>query len=280
MRSLPPTALAIAAVVMMSLMPTSWVASFAGDLSSILWVPLSPISHAATAARVWMRPQPVAASEGEQKLIEERDYYRGLWHSQLQRVKELEQRIGQYEMTAAMAPGAHADPMVAVDVLSRTGGSGSTSLKINAGRRSGIAAGDVVVIPGDAIVGRIASEVGEITSFVSCLANSGGGRIDAIIIPASQERSKNPRGVPVQLAPDSGALRGDIELAGEARAGDVVRLADRTWPPGAQGLRIGIVTEVRRKDSQPLRGEVVVVPIVDSATVGSLIVKLTQGGER
>lgn len=261
----------------MSFMPTAWVAGLTGDLSSILWVPLSPLSHAATSLRVWMRPEAVAASQGEQALLVDRDLYRGLWHAQMLKVEELERRVAQYEATAAVSPGSQPTPMVAVDVLTRTASTGASALKINAGKRSGIAPGDVVVIPGDAIVGRISPEVGEISAFVTCLANPGIGRMDAIIVPASEERARRPKTIAVQLTPDAGMLRGDIDLSTAARAGDVVRLSDRTWPAGAQGLRLGVIREVRRKDSQPLRGEVIVEPAVDPATVSSLIVKLSTG---
>ncbi len=54
-------------------------------------------------------------------------------------------------------------------------------------------------------------------------------------------------------------------------------MKDPSWPSGAQGMRIGVVTEIKRKDEQPLRGEIIVRPAVDPAVVGELVVKLSAG---
>jgi cell shape-determining protein MreC len=163
-------------------------------------------------------------------------------------------------------------------VLSRTPGSGGVALKLNVGNQQGIAAGDIAIVDGDAIVGRIAPEVGAVSSTVLSVGNRALGRIDGYVVPADQEKSKRPQVIAVQLLPDGkGDLRGDIDLRSPARTGDIVRVKDPAWPAGAQGMRLGVVVEIKRKDAQPLRGEVIVRPAVDPNMVGELVVKLSQG---
>lgn len=246
-----------------------------GDLSSVLWVPLSPLSHGATAMRLWLRPRPVTPSTDEATAVAERDYYRGLWHADRIRIEQLEKTLRRYEVTVGLSSNVGTIRLASAHVIARTPGSGGVALKVNAGAQHGISAGDVAVVDGDALVGRIAPEVGAVTSVILSISDRSVGRFDAYIVPAAQERSNRPAVISVQLLPDgSGNLRGDIDLASEVRPGDLVRLKDSMWPAGAQGMRVGVVSEVKRKDSQPLRGEVSVRPAIDPAVVGEIVIKL------
>ncbi|MDA0214171.1 MAG: hypothetical protein O2875_02270 [Planctomycetota bacterium] len=280
MRRIPPIALVVAFVVMLGLLPTRWIAPLTGDLSSILWVPLSPIAHGATAMRLWLRPPKVTTTEGDGSISADRDYYRGLWHAEQILVQELEKKLSAYEVISGASKRAGAVRLAAANVLSRTTGAGGAALKLNVGTQQGISAGDVAIVDGDAIVGRIAAEVGAVSSTVISIANRSIGRIVGYIVPADQEKSKRPQSIVVQLMPDAkGNLRGDIDLGSAARPGDVVRVKDPGWPDGAQGMRLGVVMEIKRKDEQPLRGEIVVRPAVDPNMVGELVVKLSQSSQ-
>ena len=263
---------------MLGLFPTRWIAPLTGDLSSILWVPLSPISHATTAMRLWLRPRTAASTEGDAAILADRDYDRGLWHAEQIRVQELEKKLDTYEAVSGQTKSGGAVRLAAANVLSRTPGAGGVALKLNVGTQQGIAAGDIGIVDGDAIVGRIAPEVGAVSSTVLSVGNRAIGRIDGYVVPANQEKSKRPQVIAVQLLPDgNGDLRGDIDLGSPARPGDIVRVKDPAWPAGAQGMRLGVVVEIKRKDAQPLRGEVIVRPAVDPNMVGELVVKLSQG---
>lgn len=276
MRRIPPIALVVAFVVMLGLFPTRWIAPLTGDLSSILWVPLSPIAHGATAIRLWLRPRVVLQTDGDSAILADRDYYRGLWHAEQIRVQDLEKKLSAYEVASGGAPHGGTFRLAAANVLSRTAGSGGVALKLNAGSQQGISAGDVAIVDGDGIVGRIAPEVGAVSSTVLSIANRSIGRIDGYVVPADQEKSKRPQVIPIQLLPDGkGYLRGDTDLGSLARPGDIVRVKDPTWPSGAQGMRIGVVTEIKRKDEQPLRGEMIVRPAIDPTVVGELVIKLS-----
>ncbi|MSR28101.1 MAG: hypothetical protein EXS03_00805 [Phycisphaerales bacterium] len=278
MRRVPPIALVVTCVVLGGLLPTPWIAAITGDLSSVLWIPLSPLSHGSTALRVWLRPGSGATPAADGSISEDRDYFRGLWHAERLRVAELERRLAEFQATAAADRASTPVRLVGADVLSRSQAAGGIALKVNAGKRQGISSGDVAVVGGDAIVGRVAPDVGEIGCFVVSISARGTPRIDSIIVPVSEERSRKPRTVAVQLSPDgSGVLIGDIDLGSPVSVGDAVRVADAAWPPGAQGMRVGRVIKVRRKEAQPLRGEVVVEPSVDASTIGALIIKVGEG---
>ncbi len=262
---------------MLSLFPTRWIAPFTGDLSSILWVPLSPMAHGASSIRMWLRPPVELRSDLDRAIATDRDLYRGLWHAEQIQVEELQKKLRAYEVVSAGNGNAGSNRLASAHVVARTASGGGLALRLNAGSMQGIGAGDIAVVDGDGIVGRIAPQVGAVSSTIVTVANRAFGRIDGYVVPADQERSKRPQVIAVQLLPDgNGFLRGDIDLGVVAKAGDLVRVKDPTWPVGAQGMRLGVVVEVRRKDAQPLRGEVFVRPAVDPAVVGEVVVKLSK----
>lgn len=278
MRRIPLIALVVACIVMLGLLPTRWIAPLTSDLSSIVWVPLSPLAHGTTIIRLWLRPGKAPPAAADAAVLVERDYYRGLWHGEQIRSQELERKLSAYEIASGASQRGDAIRLAAANVLTRTPGAGGLALKINAGSQQGISAGDVAVVDGDGLVGRIAPEVGAVSSTVLSIANRSIGRIDGYVVPADQEKAKRPAVIAIQILPDGkGELRGDIDLGSPVRPGDIVRVKDPSWPPGAQGMRLGIVSEIRRKDTQPLRGEVIIRPAVDPATVGELIVKISAG---
>jgi len=55
----------------------------------------------------------------------------------------------------------------------------------------------------------------------------------------------------------------------------LVRLRDGSWPKGAQGMVLGTVVEVGRKDQQPLRGRAIIMPAVDGRTLAEVTIKAT-----
>jgi len=277
-RRIPPIVIAVAFVMLLGVMPARWVAPWSSDLSAVLWVPLSPLAHAGTSVRLWLRPGHGAPREADASVVEERDRYRGLWHAEQIKVQELEERLRAYEVAAKTARDGNAK-FAAASVLTRSSSGGGFALKLNCGSRQGIAAGDVVLFGGDAIVGRIAPEVGNVTSTVMSVADRASGRVDAYITPAAQEGAKRFESISVQIVPDGrGQLRADIDLGSAVAAGDMVRVRDPAWPQGAQGMRIGVVREVRRKDAQPLRGEAIIDPVVDGSRVGEVVVRVSNGG--
>jgi len=277
-RRIPPIVIAVAFVMLLGVVPARWVAPWSSDLSAVLWVPLSPLAHAGTSVRLWLRPGNGASREADASVVEERDRFRGLWHSEQIKVQELEKRLRAYEVAAKTSRDGNAR-FAAASVLTRSASGGGFALKLNCGSRLGVAAGDVVLFGGDAIAGRIAPEVGVVTSTVVSVADRASGRVDAYITPAAQEGAKRAESISVQAVPDGrGQLRADIDLGSAVAPGDMVRVRDAAWPQSAQGMRIGVVREVRRKDAQPLRGEAIIDPAVDGASVGEVVVRVSNGG--
>ncbi|MBU3729768.1 MAG: hypothetical protein FGM37_11070 [Phycisphaerales bacterium] len=129
---------------------------------------------------------------------------------------------------------------------------------------------------GDALVGRIAPDVLARQCVLVPLTDRSVGRIDATVIGSADDaRGIVSAGTPVQLVARGATLVGDIDLDAGVRPGDVVRLSDAGWAPGARGMRVGTVIDVRRKDEQPLRGMVEVKPAVDLERMSEVIVKAT-----
>ena len=111
------------------------------------------------------------------------------------------------------------------------------------------------------------------------------GLVEAIIIPADDPVAQVQTAPRLQLSPDGkGALVGDLERDMVVTPGDVVRLADSTWPDGAQGMIVGFVESVEPKDLQPLLSSVTVRPRYHPQRLASVTLKIERraggtGGE-
>ena len=269
-----PITCAIGGLVCAAVLPTAWVAPVTSALAQVVWIPMAPVAWAGNAARQWLRPSVSDASGDAATLRSERDLFRGLYHDERQRAEELQARLDALDVTARIdratgAPVGYASARVTA-VLPRGG------VRLSIGAREGVQAGDCAVVKGDALVGRIAPDVAARQCVLVPLTDRSIGRIDAVVVPASADaRGAVSGGIPVQLVARGELLAGDIDLDAGVRAGDVVRLSDAGWPRGARGMRLGTVTDVRRKDEQPLRGMVEVAPIADPGRVSEVIVKVT-----
>ena len=81
----------------------------------------------------------------------------------------------------------------------------------------------------------------------------------------------------VQLVPDgSGGLVGDLDRTVAVSAGDLVRLADPSWPASAQGTIIGFVESVQGKDLQPLLNSITVAPRYHAQRVASMTLMIER----
>ena len=85
----------------------------------------------------------------------------------------------------------------------------------------------------------------------------------------------------IQLVGDgSGGLVGVLDRESPMHAGDVVRLADPSWPDSAQGLIIGTVAAVEPRDLQPLLNTVTVRPRFHARRVVSVTVIIERFADR
>jgi hypothetical protein len=269
-----PITCAIGGLACAVLLPTTWVAPVTAALAQVVWIPMAPVAWGGSAARQWLRPSVAEIAGDAAALRDERDQFRGLYHQERQRAESLQSRLDALDVTARLdrASGASVSYASArVMAVTPRGG-----MRLSIGAREGVQPGDCAVIQGDALVGRVAPEVSSRQSVLIPLTDRSIGRIDGMVIAQDDDaRGVVGRGIPVQLALRGGVLAGDIDLDAGVRAGDVVRLSDAGWSPGAQGMRIGVVREVRRKDEQPLRGLVEVMPVADASKVSEVVVKVT-----
>ncbi|MBM4113960.1 MAG: rod shape-determining protein MreC [Phycisphaerae bacterium] len=242
-------------LVGLSLMPPSWLVPWSADVAAIAWFPLRPLEKALATVRLLLR-RPVEADpaldERSARLTEERDRFRGLWYAEQLHSRELRERLEAIEGVQRSARSI-ARP-VAARVLSRPPGPESRMFVIDAGSDLGVASGDPVVVRGDLLVGRVTGSPSAGRSSVAQLGNKAMSRIDALVVPAGRDESSAGALVPIQLAPNSdGVLSGEVTAGSGVSQGDEVRLADPSWTPASQGLRIGRIRSLKPLERNPLR---------------------------
>ena len=270
-----PFAVAVCLALVLSLLPTRIVGGVVADVSGVLMAMLNPPAHVLQLVREWLRPPLHAQGPDDpvvRELLRERDTYRSQWHAARQEVLELERKLDQLGAIRRSDPsGAWRLVDAAVGMAPPASGQGIISLL--AGTALGISAGDVAVVRGDLIAGRVGPSPDRLTSTLLPIGHPALGRIDASIVI---DESGPGRRMPVQLeASGGGRLSCDVALDGGVTPGMVVRLRDAGWPKGAQGMVLGTVVEVGRKDQQPLRGRALIVPAIDARNLAEVTIKAT-----
>jgi hypothetical protein len=262
-------------VLGLSLLPTRIVGGVVADVSGVMMAMLNPPAHVLQFVREWLRPPLHAQGPDDpvmRELLRERDTYRSQWHAARQEVLELERKLDQLGAIRRSDPsGAWRLVDAAVGMAPPASGQGIISLL--AGTALGISAGDVAVVRGDLIAGRVGPSPDRLTSTLLPIGHPALGRIDASIVI---DESGPGRRMPVQLeASGGGRLSCDVALDGGVTPGMVVRLRDAGWPKGAQGMVLGTVAEVGRKDQQPLRGRALIVPAIEARNLAEVTIKAT-----
>jgi hypothetical protein len=270
-----PFAVAVCLALVLSVLPTRIVGRVVADVSGVLMAMLNPPAHVLQLVREWLRPPLHAQGPDDpvvRELLRERDTYRSQWHAARQEVLELERKLDQLGAIRRSDPsGAWRLVDAAVGMAPPASGQGIISLL--AGTALGISAGDVAVVRGDLIAGRVGPSPDRFTSTLLPIGHPALGRIDASIVI---DESGPGRRMPVQLeASGGGRLSCDVALDGGVTPGMVVRLRDAGWPKGAQGMVLGTVVEVGRKDQQPLRGRALIVPAIEARNLAEVTIKAT-----
>jgi hypothetical protein len=263
-----PLAAAATAVLILGIAPARWL-GWLPDLAAVAWIPLNPLAHAVAAGRDWLRPAVDASADPRNaaELLRERDEYRGLAARLRLENERLEERLRLLEGFAEPPDRASFRRISAV-VLSVADGRGT--LRLNRGSRHGIAAGDVVLLPGDRLIGRVAAPVGRLTCEVVPAFADGGGRLRARV-----ESEAGP-GVPVLLEPDGrGGWRSEAD-GGAGLTGRRVRLDDPSWPAAAQGLLLGEVGRQRALVDKPLRTAIEVSPSWSAGDLAVVAIRLAK----
>ena len=279
-KAVPATA---AVALVLSLLPARWIAPWSADLSAILWIPLMPAAHVLAGARAWLRPPmgPGVIDAGSAARIqEERDHYRGLWHSERLRVADLESQL---RLVATLSQRSGSEEGLVVARVVREGDSARASL-IDAGTAHGVQGGNPVIALGEVLLGRVAANPDRWSCIMEPINSPSIGRIEAVITPSEaggMASASRRRSIRVQLAVDSdGFWAGDIDAGSEVDLGDEVRLDDPTWPASARGLRLGAIAWIGRKDEQPLRGQTLVRPALDCSRVAQVVIRTNPPQEQ
>ena len=275
-------------VLLVALLPTRWLAGWTADVGAIIALPLTPLRHAASGAVEWVRPTggdgvPLDPSSVD-LLQQERDTYRGRWHSARLRIEQLEEQLGQLQAARDLGIGDHWTPRTAEVVRhnpTRTGG----VLSLNVGSRSGVRAGTVAVVDGDRLVGRIAPDVPRLTCQLIALGAPGdaaSATLDARILEpdAEQEDSSvvgSGRQIHLEFVEGTGSYRGVLERGSGVRPGQPVRLGtDPAWNSTAWGMLVGYVDRIEASPEQPLREVVYVRRAVRPERLASVTLKIVQ----
>jgi len=275
------------ALLVLALLPTRLLVPWVNDLAAIVQLPLAPLGHLNVDLAQRLRPGPdphAGSSEAERRLIEERDAARAMLRAEQARVEELREQIIDLSLAASMQATGTFD-LIHAEVIGRVPGRRDGPLRLNVGQRSGVRAGAVAVHRGGHLIGRIAEDVGRLTSLLVPITDVSVGRVrGAVIVDADGELGAPELRTPpvrILLTPaDDGSLIADVDADAGVEIGHPVVLDDPAWSSGGRGMVIGLVESMQRRDDQPLRQRIVVRPVYDAQHIGSVVIKVDRPGAR
>ncbi len=280
-RSQRALAVATALTVIVALLPTGWLA-WTAVLATILRVPVQPMAQGGVHVGQWLRSPAEIPGESEalRARTEELETTRALLHRARLQIEGLQEQIEVLQEVQGLWPGVQITPIFA-RVTRRAPDRAHGPIRINAGSRHGIVAGAIVVYRGGHLIGRVAEGVSRLSSGVVPITDAATGFIEGIVLPAGDPVTDVRTTPHIQLVPDDhGGLVGDLDRETPMHTGDVVRLADPSWPDSAQGLIIGMVDTVEPKDLQPLLNTVTVRPRFKARRVASVTVIIEHFADR
>ncbi len=282
-----PLVITTIVVVALSLLPTRWLVPWTADIGSIIALPLTPLGHAAGSAMAFVRPpsgQDLPSVSELDRILDERDAYRGRWHAARLQIEQLELELAQLQR-ARNAPelGVTSDwtPRTAAVVRHTPGGQGGL-LRLNAGSRQGVRPGTVAVVDGDHLVGRVADGVGQLSSTLIPIGGTSEGTSNDLLarIHPVDDSSDVVPGVSIRLRPiGRGLMQGLVAREpgrpGLVEVGQPVRLArDPAWDDTAWGMLVGTVLSVESSEETPLRERITVQRTVLPERLLSVTLKL------
>lgn len=253
-----PFHIALFVTAVLSLLPVSalgWVSDLAGILVAIR----TPFTVVVQSASAWLRPphDPISEFPVEiQQLTEQLDIALAAHAAARSEIERLKEQISELQAAREFNQGGTFQPLVARVVPLSARQDGSVSLDV--GSRYGVSPGDVAVHRGVYLLGRVGPDVGAVSSTLIPLIHPTVRFLDCIVTSAANSQAPLTR---LQLTPaGEGMFQGDISDDDPVAVGDTVRLADDTWSPGAQGMIVGKIDFIARKDEAPKRLTVTVRP--------------------
>ena len=277
-RSHRALSITVVLLVILALLPVSWLRWTAVG-ADLVAVPVQPMADAAVRMGRWVRPadrEMAVASQAVKERTQEIEATRALLHAARLTIEALEEEISALQEARRYQPDLEVNPVFA-RVTGRPPQRGQGPVRINAGTRQGVVPGTVAVYRGGHLIGRVADNIARLTSQVIPITDPSTGLMEAVILPADDPVAALASAPRVQLVPDgSGGLVGDLDRTVAVSAGDLVRLADPSWPASAQGTIIGFVESVQGKDLQPLLNSITVAPRYHAQRVASMTLMIER----
>ena len=246
------------AVLVVSLLPTRWVAWSTGRLAEIVSLPLVPVGDLLTAARVGLvQDDPPVLDDRDVALLEQQlNAYRRHYHRLVQ------------DLLDGRDPTA---PTVGITAQITGGTPNGTRaiLRLNAGSRRGVRPGDVVLFDQEILLGRVLgggdAEVGPTDCSFLPAFDVETGLLQGVLVLADRpgEGLQAQARAGVLLEPDGKGWVTSVPRRSAPALGMDVRLSDADWPRSAQGLRIGMVAAMADVPDDPSRVSLEIMPLKD-----------------
>lgn len=262
-----PFTVAIGLVLIVSLLPRTWIAPWTGRVSELVSLPLVPLGDGFKAVRSWLVPRPQAVITGQEAevLEDQANQLRQLLEQAKKRIGDLDRELSRYRDLDEAGVGGRYRFVTARLVGTEPYRSGERLHVLNVGSVRGIVDGAQVVDRKDILLGFVVGDdVGRTRSLVRPVQSRLMGRLEARILLGGESEIHDPD-IPRVLAfiePDGtgwDATIDEVDAAGVRRGHQVV-VADGTWGD-AVGMRIGRVTSVTASPTNPLWREIRIEPI-------------------
>ncbi|MDP7008852.1 MAG: hypothetical protein QGI78_04695 [Phycisphaerales bacterium] len=251
----------VGVAIVLSMFPASWL-GWTRDLSDLVRIPVTPISHVGMMFTGWIRPAvapsdlPSDEQDRTELAVTERDHYRQLYLAQMLRATELADQLRELQMLPETALRNPLPPVTLPIDITGVRPSDLTAiveLKLSSEYSGRIQTGDLAIVGRD-IVGRV-HRVGLTRIEVLPSVNPNIELIRAAIVPA---HPGNEHGAPLRAealiqSDGDGGLYAEVPTQGGVEVGDLVVLDDPSWPAVGSGLILGEVIETSPMDSAPLR---------------------------
>ncbi|MGP1309495.1 MAG: rod shape-determining protein MreC [Phycisphaerales bacterium] len=272
-RTNPRRSLLIAAAVflILALLPSRLTGTLTSYAAEPALIALAPPARVFSYVANFLRP-PGSAGLSDDEAVREieiaRDDYLRRWRHAEQRIDQLEAQLAEMQGGRALFADIPFTPF-ATPVIARATDPTSGVLTVRGGRDRGITPGAVAVNTSVHLVGRV-SAVNARTSDVLPITHPATNWMRVAIDPADD--APNAPVARAQVQPvGEGLLRGELDAdSSPVEPGQVVRLADDTWPRSAQMLILGEIVEAAPRDSQPLRTVITVRPVIDPTRVSQV----------
>ena len=258
----------VGVVIILAMFPANWL-GWTRDLSDLVRIPVTPISHVGMMLTGWIRPSiepadlPTDIKDRTDLAVAERDHYRQLYHAQMLRSTELADQLRELQ---ALPESALRNPQPPVALTINVTGnrpSHTTAIievKLSSEFSDRIQEGDIAIVGRD-IIGRVI-RIGMTRIEVQPSTHADVGFIRAAIVPAHPGKEHGPplRAEVLIRGDQSGGLYAEVSAKIGVVVGDLVILDDPSWPVVGSGLVLGVVTSTSPMDAAPLRHAVRIAP--------------------